>query len=171
MPSHPMESGTFGTLQPGPAARTDPRRISMGAMPSEVLELLERVDGLLVVLVINTTQARCFARWHRAVVSAPLSALAGFATRWLLAHRQSFGSAHGPPQGTLKLSEGTFVLEPVNDARLVGYLFASEVPAGMVRWRVGQLSPAMGGFHLEGELDPGGASASSSALSRPVVTA
>lgn len=150
-----LEHDESGPVNHGALAKTDPRRTNTnanaGALPHDVVSLLERVDGLLVVLVIAMPQARCFTRWHRGSATVPLSALAGFATRWLMAHRQSFGSAHGRPQGTVELAEGTFVLDPVNEHRLIGYLFSSSVPAGMVKWRVSQLAADMRRFALDGE--------------------
>lgn len=172
------DSGPAGTPSPvsmvapvnlSPTA-SGPRRIALNAMPQSVHDALERVDGLLVALVFGAAQARCCARWHRAVVPVPISALAGFATRWLLAHRQSFGTTVGRPRGVIELAEGTFLIDPVSDARVVGYFFATTVPQGLVRWQVSRLASAMSGFQIDGETEPA-PSASSSSLRSPLVTA
>lgn len=162
------DSGPLGMAAPVNLPPVGPRRIAMGAMPQHVNDALERVEGLLAALVFGSTPARCNAKWHRAVVPVPISALTGFATRWLLAHRQSFGTGYGRPRGLVELAEGTFLLDPVSEGRVVGYLFAATVPQGLVRWHVARLTATMSGFPIDGETEP---SASSSSLRSPLVTA
>lgn len=171
----PVDTATSQPLPvtPMPRGVTEPRRLSMAAMPAMVTEMLEDVDGLQVALVLSIPQARCFTRWHRAVVPVPISALAGFATRWLLAHRQSFNSVPGMPRGTVELAEGILVLDPVSEARLIGYFFEARVPHGLIRLRVRQLAERMAHFHVDPEIDAASshASLSGSGYATPAVTA
>lgn len=158
LPSPPPERVRRGTPLPSSSALADtglhpkavPGAPRVSELPTDVIESIERIEGLAVVLVWSIGQMRCLARWHRPNAPISIPSLTGFGTRWLIAHRQSFRAA---PRGTVEMEEGTLLLESVNEARLVGFFFSAAVPQGLLRLRARQLSERMSRISIPAETE------------------